>query len=86
MGAAFAASLALAQNSRLFLVAAGAQLAFLTVGALGCNSTLRRWNLIGIAHYFWLVQAAAAVGFVRGLSGRQAVTWRRFARASAQLT
>jgi hypothetical protein len=52
----------------------------------GCAPSLRRWNLIGLAHYFWLVQAAAAVGFVRGLSGRQPVTWRRFARTSPQLT
>ena len=37
----------------------------------------------GLAHYFCLVQAAAAVGFVKGLSGRQSVLWRRFVRAHA---
>jgi cellulose synthase/poly-beta-1,6-N-acetylglucosamine synthase-like glycosyltransferase len=83
---AFAASIVLSRESGLFLSAAVVQSIFLTGGALGCVPALRRWNPIGVAHYFWLVQTAAAVGFFRGLSGRQAVTWRRFARTSPQLT
>jgi hypothetical protein len=31
-----------------------------------------------------LVQAAAAVGFLKGLCGRQSVLWRRFERADAR--
>ena len=38
---------------------------------------------LSIAHYFCLVQAAALVGFVRGLPGRQSVLWRRFERLHA---
>jgi hypothetical protein len=33
-----------------------------------------------MAHYFCLVQAAAAVGLWRGLVGRQSVLWERFVR------
>ena len=83
---AFAASVALAAGSSLFLWAAVVQALFLALGVVGCVPSLRRWNVIGLAHYFWLVQAAAAVGFLRGLSGRQSVTWRRFSRTSPQLT
>ena len=83
---AFAASIALASESRLFLGASAVQAGFLAIGALGCVPALRRWNVIGLAHYFWLVQVAAGVGFARGLSGRQSVTWRRFARTSPQVT
>jgi cellulose synthase/poly-beta-1,6-N-acetylglucosamine synthase-like glycosyltransferase len=79
-------SFALSAQSTLFLGASALQLAFLAIGVLGCVPALRRWNLIGIAHYFWLVQLAAAVGFVRGLSGRQSVRWRRYARAAMELT
>jgi hypothetical protein len=53
------------------------------LGLAGCVPTLRRNSVISFAHYFCLVQAAAAVGFVRGLSGQQSVLWRRFVRASA---
>jgi cellulose synthase/poly-beta-1,6-N-acetylglucosamine synthase-like glycosyltransferase len=83
---AFVASVALAPESPLFLWAAVVQAVFLGVGVFGCLPSLRRWHIVGLAHYFWLVQAAAAVGFLRGLSGRQSVTWRRFARTSPQLT
>jgi len=44
---------------------------------------LRRLAPIGLSHYFCLVQAAAAVGFIKGLSGRQSVLWRRFMRPHA---
>ena len=46
---------------------------------------LRRLRVVGLAHYFCLVQAAAAVGFVRGLAGRQSVLWRRFVRVTAAM-
>ena len=50
-------------------------------GLLGTFSALRRIPFIGLSHYLCLVQAAAAVGFLNGLSGRQSVLWRRFVRA-----
>jgi cellulose synthase/poly-beta-1,6-N-acetylglucosamine synthase-like glycosyltransferase len=52
-------------------------------GLLGTFSTLRRIPFIGLSHYLCLVQAAAAVGFIKGLSGKQSVLWRRFDRAHA---
>jgi cellulose synthase/poly-beta-1,6-N-acetylglucosamine synthase-like glycosyltransferase len=53
------------------------------LGALGIFPRLRRNPLVGLPHYLVLVQVAAAVGFLRGLSGRQSVLWRRFGRAHA---
>jgi cellulose synthase/poly-beta-1,6-N-acetylglucosamine synthase-like glycosyltransferase len=50
-------------------------------GMLGTLPRLRRIPFIGLSHYLCLVQAAAAVGFIKGLSGRQSVLWRRFERA-----
>lgn len=82
---AFATSSALALHSTWFLVAASGQLLFLLAGLAGCSPQLRRLNPIGMAHYFWLVQAAAAVGFARGLRGRQSVAWRRFQRARVEV-
>ena len=79
-GVAFIASLVLAGESILFLWATLAQAAFLALGMLGCVPALRRWSVVGLAHYFCLVHAAAAVGFARGILGRQSVAWRRFAR------
>ena len=55
-------------------------------GALGAVPRLRRIPLVGLSHYLCLVQAAAAVGFLKGLSGRQSVLWRRFMRAQAGQT
>lgn len=78
---AFVTSVTLAVYSTLFMVFAIAQLAFMLLGVAGCWPRLRRLGPIGIAHYFWLVQTAAAVGFVRGLLGQQSVAWRRFNRA-----
>jgi hypothetical protein len=52
-------------------------------GISGCLPRLRRIPIVALAHYFLLVQAAAALGFVRGLTGRQSVLWRRFERAHA---
>jgi cellulose synthase/poly-beta-1,6-N-acetylglucosamine synthase-like glycosyltransferase len=83
---AFAASLVLAQTSTAYAVAVTAQLSLLVFGIAGCIPVLRRTSLVAIAHYFCLVQAAAGVGFVRGLSGRQSVLWRRFNRAPMEFT
>jgi hypothetical protein len=47
---------------------------------VGCHPVLRRFNAVAIAHYFLLVQAAATVGFARGLASRQSVLWKRFER------
>ena len=77
---AFFASVDLAGSSRLYTVAALVQLAVLVVGVAGCVPLLRRASLVALAHYFFLVQAAAAVGFMRGLAGKQSVLWRRFSR------
>jgi cellulose synthase/poly-beta-1,6-N-acetylglucosamine synthase-like glycosyltransferase len=60
------------------------QAVVLILGLAGCFPSLRRLPPIGLSHYFCLVQAAAAVGFVKGLSGRQSVLWRRFVRAQAR--
>ena len=46
----------------------------------GCVSGV---SVVALAHYFCLVQAAAAIGFIRGLTGRQSVLWRRFIRVTA---
>jgi cellulose synthase/poly-beta-1,6-N-acetylglucosamine synthase-like glycosyltransferase len=84
--AAFVASVALAFGSTFFGVLAAAQALSLGLALAGCFRRARRWNPIGFTHYFWLVQAAAAVGFVRGLLGRQSVAWRRFQRPSMEVT
>ena len=55
-------------------------------GVLGALPRLRRIPLVGLSHYLCLVQAAAAVGFLKGLSGRQSVLWRRFVRPQADHT
>jgi cellulose synthase/poly-beta-1,6-N-acetylglucosamine synthase-like glycosyltransferase len=78
---AFLASVALAASSGGYATAAFAQIVLLTFGLAGCSPTLRKGSIVGLAHYFCLVQAAAVVGFLRGLIGRQSVLWRRFARS-----
>lgn len=83
---AFAASALLAPSSAFFAAVLAAECAVLAVGAAGCVPAMRRVSFIALAHYFCLVQAAAALGFVRGLAGRQPVAWRRFARTSVQPT
>jgi cellulose synthase/poly-beta-1,6-N-acetylglucosamine synthase-like glycosyltransferase len=77
------ASVALAGESRLYSTALTAQLALVGLGLAGCVPALRTLGIVAVAHYFCLVQAAAAVGFLRGLSGRQSVLWKRFDRAHA---
>ena len=57
----------------------------LLLGAAGCVPMLRRASIIGFAHYFCLVQAAAGLGLLRGLSRSQSVRWRRFRRAPAEV-
>jgi cellulose synthase/poly-beta-1,6-N-acetylglucosamine synthase-like glycosyltransferase len=76
----FCSTVALATASNQFAAIAMAQGILLIVGLSGCVPRLRKIPPVGIAHYFLLVKAAAAVGFVRGLSGRQSVLWRRFIR------
>jgi cellulose synthase/poly-beta-1,6-N-acetylglucosamine synthase-like glycosyltransferase len=77
---AFLSSILLADAARGYAVAALAQSVLLTVGLAGCVPALRRTAVVSVAHYFCLVQAAAAVGFVRGVTGTQSVRWRRFVR------
>jgi cellulose synthase/poly-beta-1,6-N-acetylglucosamine synthase-like glycosyltransferase len=81
----FAASVALSAESRAFGVLAVVQALSLGIALIGCYGPVRRFGPIGFAHYFWLVQTAAAVGFVRGLRGRQPVAWRRFHHAPAEV-
>jgi cellulose synthase/poly-beta-1,6-N-acetylglucosamine synthase-like glycosyltransferase len=75
------ASVALARGSAAFLDVVALESAFLCLGLLGCVPLLRRWPAVGVPHYLCLVHAAALVGLIRGLAGRQAVAWRRFGRA-----
>lgn len=79
-GVAFAASALLAASSLPFRCVLAVEVAVLLLGFAGCVPSIRRVQLVALAHYFCLVQAAAALGFARGLAGRQPVAWRRFAR------
>jgi cellulose synthase/poly-beta-1,6-N-acetylglucosamine synthase-like glycosyltransferase len=83
---AFIASVMLAPTSAFFAAVLAVQLLVIAGGLVGCIPAVRRLTVVALAHYFCLVQAAAAVGFVRGLSGRQAVAWRRFSRVKVQTT
>jgi hypothetical protein len=85
-GVAFMASARLASSSSFFTSVLLIELGVLLLGVAGCVPALRRIRLVALAHYFCLVQTAAAVGFARGLAGRQPVVWRRFARATVQPT
>jgi hypothetical protein len=73
-------SIALAGSSAWYAAAAAAQLALVLLGLAGCVRRFRQASIVAFAHYFCLVQAAAAVGFARGLAGQQSVLWRRFKR------
>ena len=77
---AFAASMVLAGSSSAYAAAAMAQVTILVIGAAGCVPLLRRANVVAFLHYFCLVQTAAAIGFLRGISGGQSVLWQRFGR------
>jgi hypothetical protein len=78
--AALVSSVVLAPSSLLYTTLLGIEGGVLLMGAAGCVPRLRQMAPIAIAHYFCLLQTAAAVGFVRGLSGRQSVLWTRFTR------
>jgi len=80
---AFLASIALASASHRFAAVAIAQGVLVAFGVAGCVPTLRRNAVVSLAHYFCLVQAAAVIGFVRGMLGKQSVRWRRFVHAAA---
>jgi hypothetical protein len=56
-------------------------IAIMGFGLIGSMPRLRRIPIVGLSHYLCLVQAAAAIGFLKGLSGKQSVLWRRFDRA-----
>jgi cellulose synthase/poly-beta-1,6-N-acetylglucosamine synthase-like glycosyltransferase len=79
------ASISLAGTSATYAAAAVGQGLLILLGVAGCIPALRRASVIGFAHYFCLVQAAAGVGLLRGLRGSQPVTWRRFSRVPAEL-
>ena len=64
-----------------FVLAHGGLLA---LGLAGCAPALRRFWPIGLAHYYCLVQGAAAAGFLRGLRGRQPTAWERFSRTPVE--
>jgi cellulose synthase/poly-beta-1,6-N-acetylglucosamine synthase-like glycosyltransferase len=85
-GIAFTGSVLLAPSSWFFSAVLAAECGVFALGVAGCVPALRRFTIVALPHYFCLVQAAAAVGFLRGLGGRQPVAWRRFARASVQPT
>jgi cellulose synthase/poly-beta-1,6-N-acetylglucosamine synthase-like glycosyltransferase len=80
-GSLFLAALTGAGDSNFYTLVVLVQLALVALGLAGCSAALRRLRVVGLAHYFCLVQAAAATGFLRGLFGGQSVLWRRFVRA-----
>jgi cellulose synthase/poly-beta-1,6-N-acetylglucosamine synthase-like glycosyltransferase len=73
-------SLVLADDMNGYTLAAAGQLGLIALGTAGAVPRLRQINVIALAHYFCLVQLAAAVGFLRGLTRRQSVLWQRFDR------
>lgn len=80
---AFMASVVLAGTSHQYAAAAVAQGLLIVFGVAGCAPVLRRNPVVAVAHYFCLVQAAALIGFLRGVTGRQSVLWRRYVRMAA---
>jgi cellulose synthase/poly-beta-1,6-N-acetylglucosamine synthase-like glycosyltransferase len=82
----FLTSIALANASHAYAAAAAAQGILIAFGFAGCIPALRRFSIVAIPHYFFLVQAAAIVGFVRGMTGRQSVLWQRFVHGSSGAT
>jgi poly-beta-1,6-N-acetyl-D-glucosamine synthase len=82
----FVSSIVLADGTGGYTAAVLGQLGLLGLGAAGCVPALRRVSVIALAHYFCLVQAAAAIGFIRGLTGRQSVLWQRFDRTHAPIS
>jgi cellulose synthase/poly-beta-1,6-N-acetylglucosamine synthase-like glycosyltransferase len=82
----FATSLVLANVSYGYAAAAVIQGVLFLCGLAGCVPAIRRLGPFALAHYFCLVQVAAAIGFVRGLTGAQSVLWRRFERVPATVS
>jgi len=81
---AFLSSVTLSSASHGYALAASAQAVLMALGLAGCVPRLRRLGIVAIAHYFCLVQVAAVVGLLRGLTGRQTVLWKRFDRMATQ--
>jgi cellulose synthase/poly-beta-1,6-N-acetylglucosamine synthase-like glycosyltransferase len=84
--AAFVCSLVLYGTGPEYTAAALIQSTLIVLGISGCLPSLRRSTPIAIAHYFCLLQAAAALGFLRGVARRQSVLWRRFERVQSPVT
>jgi cellulose synthase/poly-beta-1,6-N-acetylglucosamine synthase-like glycosyltransferase len=80
---AFVTSVVLSGSAHEYAAAAIAQGALLLCGLAGCAPAMRRNAVVAVAHYFCLVQAAALIGFLRGVTGRQSVLWRRYVRMAA---
>jgi cellulose synthase/poly-beta-1,6-N-acetylglucosamine synthase-like glycosyltransferase len=78
----FVTSIPLAHVSGGYAAAAAMQGLLFVCGLAGCVPAIRHVGFVALAHYFCLVQAAAAVGFLRGLTGAQSVLWRRFERVA----
>jgi hypothetical protein len=81
--AALLSSMALATSDVLYASIVAGEAGLLLLGLAGCVPRLRRFAPVAIAHYFCLLQTAAAYGFLRGLVGRQSVLWERFDRVQA---
>jgi cellulose synthase/poly-beta-1,6-N-acetylglucosamine synthase-like glycosyltransferase len=77
----FLASAALAWKSGPQSISASlayAQLAFYTLALIGCLRPNARWPaLVGVPFYFCMVNAAAWLGSIRGLTGVEKVTWKK---------
>ena len=82
---AFGSSLALANAGPAYAAAVVAQSGVLLLALAGCVRPMRRIGAVAIAHYFCLLQAAAGIGFLRGISGSQSVKWRRFQRSPVEI-
>ena len=83
---AFVSAVRLSPGSRFFLAFVIGHFVLLLIGLAGCVPALRQWRLVGLVHYFCLVQSATVFGLVRGLRNRQPVAWERFARAQVKIT
>lgn len=82
---AFVAAVTLMDVSGIYWTFVAAIGAVSLIGAAGCVPALRRWRVVGLVHYFCLVQTATAFGLLRGLRNRQPVAWERFSRAPVNI-
>jgi hypothetical protein len=78
---AFVTSIALAADSTSSSPRPLGSRAVFLLALAGCVPAIRRLPVVGIAHYFCLVQAAAAVGLRARTAGAATGAWRRFQRA-----